>query len=119
MTTKDTTETTATQATERWQVGKPPYAADGVAYILAEQEGKNWPREIAVLYGGDDSDRQREACLIACAPEYRAVVARAVGVLQRHAPPDGLSDHDAMSEFYEIFDGPEYRAVMAKAEGRS
>lgn len=55
--------------------------------------------------------------LIAAAPEYKALVVRAVAVLQRHAPPDGLSDHEALNELYGIFDGPEYRAAIAKAEG--
>ena len=43
-----------------------------------------------------------------------ALIQQAVDVLQRHAPPDGLSDHDAMSEFYGIFDGPDYRKAMAE-----
>lgn len=44
------------------------------------------------------------------------LVQRAVRVLQRHAPPGGLSDHAAMSEMYSIFDGPEYRAAMGEEE---
>jgi hypothetical protein len=44
---------------------------------------------------------------------HATLVGRAVDVLQRHAPPDGLSDHDALSELYGIFDGPEYREVQA------
>lgn len=48
--------------------------------------------------------------------ELLALVERAVSVLQRHAPPDGLSDHDALTEFYGIFDGPEYRIAIAHAE---
>jgi len=47
--------------------------------------------------------------------ELRTLIDRAVDVLQRHAPPDGLSDHDAMSEFYAIFDGPEYQDAIANA----
>jgi hypothetical protein len=42
---------------------------------------------------------------------FRALVEKAVEVLQRHAPPDGLSDHDALTELYGIFDGPEYRSA--------
>jgi hypothetical protein len=42
---------------------------------------------------------------------FRALVDKAVEVLQRHAPPDGLSDHDALTELYGIFDGPEYRSA--------
>jgi hypothetical protein len=42
---------------------------------------------------------------------------KAVDVLRRHAPPDGLSDAGAIAEFYDIFDGPEFRA--AQAAGRS
>lgn len=41
------------------------------------------------------------------------LIARAVDVLQRHIPPDGLSDHAALNELYSIFDGPEYRAYQA------
>lgn len=37
------------------------------------------------------------------------LVDRAVAVLQSHAPPDGLSDHDALTKLYGIFDGPGYR----------
>jgi hypothetical protein len=42
---------------------------------------------------------------------YRGLVEKAVSVLQRHIVPDGLSDHDALTELYGIFDGPEYRAL--------
>jgi hypothetical protein len=38
---------------------------------------------------------------------------KAVDVLRRHAPPDGLSDAGAIAEFYDIFDGPEFRAAQA------
>lgn len=41
-----------------------------------------------------------------------ALVEKAVAVLQRHALPNGLSDHDALSELYSIFDGPEYREAL-------
>lgn len=44
----------------------------------------------------------------------QTLIDRAVDVLQRHAPPDGLSDHDALSELYGIFDGPDFRAVYGK-----
>lgn len=43
-----------------------------------------------------------------------ALVAKAVDVLQRHATPAGLSDHQALTELYGIFDGPEYRAARDK-----
>jgi hypothetical protein len=46
--------------------------------------------------------------------DLKALVDKAVDVLVRHAPPDGLKDHDALTEFYGIFDGPEYRAAMGK-----
>lgn len=44
---------------------------------------------------------------------WRALADKAVTVLQRHAPPNGLSDQDALTELYGIFDGPEYRAALA------
>ena len=62
-----------------------------------------------------DAEARTVARLMAAAPRLLGLVRRAVAVLQRHAPPDGLSDRDALSELYGIFDGPEYRAAMAKA----
>lgn len=56
---------------------------------------------------------------LAAAPEMRRLIARAIDVLQRHAPPKGLSDHDAMTELYLIFDGPDCRAALDKAGGRA
>jgi hypothetical protein len=86
-----------------------------ITYIKADTGHK----EIAVMYADSGVDKQANAHLIAASPQILALIDRAVDVLQRHAPPDGLSDHDAMSEFYGIFDGPAYRAAMAKAEGKS
>lgn len=60
---------------------------------------------------------EANAKLFAAAPELLALVKRAVDVLQRHAPPNELSDHDALTELYTIFDGPEYRAAIEKARG--
>jgi hypothetical protein len=49
--------------------------------------------------------------------EWRGLVDKAVSVLQRHIVPDGLSDHDALTELYRIFDGPEYRnALLTRTE---
>jgi hypothetical protein len=42
------------------------------------------------------------------------LVGRAVDLLQRHCHPEGLSDHDALTELYGIFDGPDYREVHGK-----
>jgi hypothetical protein len=44
---------------------------------------------------------------------FKSLCDKAINVLQRHAPPDGLSDHAALSELYSIFDGPEQRAAYA------
>jgi hypothetical protein len=44
---------------------------------------------------------------------WAALARKAVDVLRRHAPPDGLSDAGAIAEFYDIFDGPEFRAAQA------
>lgn len=122
----------ATHTPGPWEVGD-----NGVSVLSSALKGrKRWidangnEQEyekglIALVYAcradGDWSVGQLDANrrLIAAAPDYKALVDRAVAVLQRHAPPDGLSDHDAMSEFYGIFDGPEYRVAIAKAEGQS
>mgnify|MGYP001559346003 CR=1 FL=1 len=47
----------------------------------------------------------------------RALIDKCVAVLQRHIVPDGISDHDALSELYGLLDGPEYRALKRK-DGR-
>lgn len=56
--------------------------------------------------------------LFAAAPDLLALVNRAISVLQRHAPPGGLSDADALAELYSILDGPEQRAAFSKVEGK-
>jgi len=64
----------------------------------------------------ESRDTTRLAALSEFNGELIALVRAAVAVLVEHAPPDGLTDHDAMSRMYGIFDGPEYRALLAKAE---
>jgi hypothetical protein len=50
-------------------------------------------------------------------PELLALIERAIDVLARRLPPDGLSDKETFSELYTIFDGPECRAAVTKARG--
>lgn len=56
---------------------------------------------------------QKKAAESRCA-EWKALADAAIAVLQRHIPPDGISDHEALNELYGIFDGSAYRAALAK-----
>lgn len=106
-------ETVAQPSLGPWHI----HATSRIARIHSGLKPPAYDTEVAVVF--ETSSRSvANARLIAAAPDYKALVDRAVAVLQRHAPPDGLSDHDAMSELYGIFDGPEYRAAVQKAEGR-
>jgi hypothetical protein len=42
---------------------------------------------------------------------WKSLADKAIDILQRNIVPDGISDHDAISELLEVFDGPEYRAI--------
>ena len=46
--------------------------------------------------------------------ELQKIVDRAVSVLQKHAPPDGLTDQQALKEFYRIFDSPAQWKALPK-----
>jgi hypothetical protein len=96
----------------------------GPRKVIAWQRNPNghrWRKTIAVISEGnlDEGEADANARAITAIPEMRGLIAQAVRVLIEHAPPDGLTDHEAMTRFYGIFDGPDYRAYIAKAEHRS
>ena len=44
--------------------------------------------------------------------QLRKLIQKAQAVLLRQIVPDGISDHDALTELHGIFDGPECREAM-------
>lgn len=50
------------------------------------------------------------------AAAWKDLVDQCIAVLRRHIVPDGISDHDALSELYGILDGPAYRNVADIAQ---
>jgi hypothetical protein len=49
---------------------------------------------------------------------WKALVGKAVDVLRRHLPPDGISSDAALNELYGIFDGPDYHNIADLAQER-
>jgi hypothetical protein len=108
------TETAVTHTPGPWTVGRPDYAADGVAYVAARNEWSTVPREIAVIYRAEA--QQENARLIAAAPDLLAALDTACEFLaDRMDVLDGEDGHPRPDRFMSLF--TELDAVRAKARG--